>query len=358
MILGRWLRANKTDPCPVCRRTSWCARTADGTVAACRRVEVGAWRSKIDRAGCPVYLHRLADGRLQAASLPRIPSRHPQRAAPDVLHAVYGDLLASLNLSRHHRDALRSRGLNDVEIDRRFYRTLPSLGRSRVVHTLHDRFGDRVLGVPGVVAREGDGRRYLTIAGPAGLLVPCRDLTGQVVAIKVRRDDPVGDRPKYVYLSSRRDGGPGPGAPVHVPLGISPGCHTVRVTEGEPKADATFALSGLPTISVPGVSTWRPALPVLRRLGACVVRLAFDADANHNPHVASALAACARAVTAAGFRLELEVWDIGDGKGIDDLLTTGSVPSVLTGRAAMAALQCRQAARLRFEFVVEGRARP
>src|SRR5262249_16815329 len=114
-ILVGWHHVSKGGPCGICGKCDWCALTNDGTLAACRRVELGAWKTKIARGGCPVYLHRLTDGPRQVAPVLPAPSRHPQRARPDVLHTVYGDLLASLNLSRQHRDALRRRGLSDEE---------------------------------------------------------------------------------------------------------------------------------------------------------------------------------------------------------------------------------------------------
>src|SRR5262249_50644407 len=154
------------------------------------------------------------------------------------------------------------RGLADVEIDRRGYRTLPGRGRPRIVGDLRGRFGEAVLRVPGFITREHDGRRYLTLAGPAGLLVPVRDAAGRVVALLVRRDKD-GDGSRYVYVSSARDGGPGPGAPAHVPLGVRVPAEVVRMTEGPIKADVAHALSGLPTIGCAGLS-WRPALDVLR----------------------------------------------------------------------------------------------
>src|SRR5262249_50824438 len=158
----------------------------------------------------------------------------------------------------------RGRGLPDPEIDRRDYRTLPAQGRARIVRELRERFGDAVLRVPGIVTRERDGRRYLTLAGPAGLVIPVRDAAGRVAALLVRRQ---ADGPgKYMWLSSRKDGGPGPGAPAHVPIGAAGPAEVVRVTEGALKADVAHALSGVPTIGLPGVSTWRPALPILRDL--------------------------------------------------------------------------------------------
>jgi hypothetical protein len=337
---GKWRRVTRANPCPVCTAPDWCSISADGALAACRRVESGCWRSKTDRNGTPVYLHRLAD----SGGRPPPPSRPPAgpafgRADPDTLHRAYSALLALLHLSRPHRDALRRRGLSDEEIDRRGYRTLPVRGRARLARDLREHLGDALLSVPGFVAKQGEGGRpYLTIAGAAGLLVPVRDPAGRVVALLVRRDDAGDGRGKYLYLSSARHGGPGPGAPPHVPLGIQAPAETARITEGPLKADVAAALSGLPTVGAAGLA-WRPALDVLQALGCKTARLAFDADALDNAHVARALAECCEAAAALGLAVELERWARADGKGIDDLLAAGKAPELLTGEAALAAVR-------------------
>jgi hypothetical protein len=74
------------------------------------------------------------------------------------------------------------------------------------------------------------------------------------------------------------------------------------------------------------------------------VRLAFDADALDNAHVARGLADCCEAATAAGLAVELERWNRADGKGIDDLLAAGKVPELLAGGAALAAVREGQTA--------------
>jgi hypothetical protein len=66
--------------------------------------------------------------------------------------------------------------------------------------------------------------------------VPCRDKAGRIAAVKVRSDNP-GDGLRYSYLSSAKYSGPGPGAPIHVPLGVQAPAERVRLTEGELKAD-------------------------------------------------------------------------------------------------------------------------
>jgi hypothetical protein len=305
-------------------------------LAACRRIEVGCWKSKTDKAGAPVYLHQLGGTNWPQAALLPTTGAVPDRAGPDTLHAVYGALLAALPLSAAHRDNLRGRGLPDVEIDSRAYATLPIRGRARIASDLRHRFADAVLRVPGIVAREREGRRYLSIAGAAGLVVPVRDPAGRIVALLVRRDAG-GDGPRYSYLSSRNSGGPGPGAPVHFPKGTGSHADLVRVTEGALKADVAHALTGLPTLGLPGIGAWRPVLPLLRALDIRAVRLALDADAADKAAVARALTALAQALSGAGLAVELERWPAPH-KGIDDALAAGSAVEVLAGDAACRAI--------------------
>ena len=78
---------------------------------------------------------------------------------------------------------------------------------------------------------------------------------------------------------------------MHVPLGTPATAELVRLSEGELKSDVVQALTGLPTISAPGVGNWKPALAVLKEMSAKTVRLAFDADAFDKPSVARPLAA-------------------------------------------------------------------
>jgi hypothetical protein len=258
------------------------------------------------------------------------------------VHAVYSALLACLTLSSAHRADLRRRGLTDAEIDRLGYRTLPVQRRAPRARDLRERFGDKVLRVPGIITRERDGKRNFTLAGKAGMLIPVRNVQGRIVALKIR-DESDG---RYSYLSSTKYGGPGPGAPVHVPLGIQVPTKTGRWTEGELKADIAFAKTGLPTISAPGVSNGRLSLPVMKALGWQTVRLAIDGDARDNPTVARALDGFTDALADGGFAIELERWP-AEYKGIDDALAAGAPIEVLAGDDARHAIA---------EIVAEGTA--
>lgn len=334
-----WVRVDASNPCPVCNKGDWCRVTADGALAGCMRVETGCFKSKEGQDGSRVFLHRLTNGPRHRADAKRPPVAAVKRAEPERLHAVYSALLGCLTLSEGHRKALRDRGLPEEAIERGGYRTLPKQGRSRIVRNLHERLGDDLLRVPGFVVKEGRSESYVTLCGPVGLIVPCRDQSGRIVALKVRGDDPGEVRPRYVYCSSAGHGGPGPGAPVHCPTGTPEAAEVVRLTEGELKADIILALTELPTLSIPGAGNWRPALPVLKALGCKTVRLAFDADANHKPEVARPLLDCAETLATEGYAVEIERWDEADGKGLDDLLVAGKKPRLATGDAALSAVR-------------------
>jgi hypothetical protein len=221
---------------------------------------------------------------------------------------------------------LWQRGLVDSEIHRRQYGTLPLKGRAALAKRMVDWWGADVCAqVPGFYIAEQDGRRWWSLAGATGLLIPVRNRDDRIVALKVRADVP-GCGPKYTTISSAKHGGPSPGAQVHVPLCGGVCGTTIRLSEGELKSDIATVLSGILTMSIPGVAMWRKVLPVLQSFQAPQVLLAFDADWRTNPHVAHALGQAAFALVKAGYAVQVEDWDPGLGKGIDNLLAAGHTP--------------------------------
>ena len=265
-------------------------------------------------------------------------------ATPAILDRVYRELLAALPLLPSHCQALRHRGLADVEILRRRYRTLPIAGRAALAKRLVAQIGaDLCAQVPGFYRAKGNGQCWWSLAGAAGLIIPVRDLDGHIVALKVRADNP-GEGPKYSTISAAKHDGPSPGAPVHVPMHHGVCGDTVRLTEGELKADIATVLSDTLTIALPGVAMWRKALRVLQNLQPSRVLLAFDADWRTNPHVAQALGQAAFALVALGYTVEVEAWELALGKGIDDVLAAGHKPT-------------RQSVALAFGASVRGHAR-
>lgn len=341
MGFGGWRNATREDPCPICGKPDWCSVSEGGSTVICRRKDNGSGTYKVDKAGVGYWYYRLDDrpapslGRLHDTHSAGENGREVEPADATRRDLVYTRLLAKLTLSEKHKDNLCSRGLKDEEIARGGYRSLPPNGREEVARTLIEDLGVEVVGrVPGFREKK-DGSWAL--AGAAGLVIPVRDLEKRIVALKVRADRE-GNGPRYSYISSRGYGGPGPGAPVHVPLADGIDRSAVRITEGELKADIATALSGMLTISVPGVSSWREALPVLRKLRARKIHLAFDADASTKKVVARAASEAFRALEKEGFEVVLESWSPEHGKGIDDLLCADHSPTLLAGNEARTAI--------------------
>ncbi|HEY1379823.1 MAG TPA: AAA family ATPase [Gemmataceae bacterium] len=332
--------ATAARPCPVCDGKDGCSEKSDGLILCRRRQgQQPGFRCLGPAKGDPAWTcyrregdpgpDRSANGRSV-----------PIQAEPDVLNAVYGDVLRQLNITTKHSIALQERGLK-ANVMGRGYRSLPHAGLPRyIVDGLRKQFGDKkLLRVPGfawVDPPRGRGRRSFRFFSSPGLLIPVRDVQGRIVALKVRRDCATSN--KYLYVSSAKYDGPGPGAPPHVPLGLGPKQALVRLTEGELKADIATELSGVPTIASPGMN-WQTCLPVLKAMDAETVRLAYDADAATNPNVGKKVAECFDGLRAAGYEVEFERWAAAYGKGIDDVLSSGHQTEVLSGDDAAAAVR-------------------
>ncbi len=353
-ITSKWNEVTRFNPCKICGRPDWCSTSSDGIWAVCRRVDTGEGLHRIDKSGGDYWLYRmggadsetsndlLEDGYLEIV---QHGPPEPARADPNILNDVYQALLQALPLSPEHREALNKRGLNDEEIKFRGYKSLAGPGRSKLAKNLVNKFGaDVCKKVPGFFIKQGERKAYWTLAGSSGIVIPLRDVHGRIVALKVRADKP-GNGPKYSYItSSGRMGavqdGPSPMPTVHLPVHKSSSHQKnvrVRLTEGELKADIATVLSNILTISIPGVSTWRPALSVLRELAPEKVLLAFDVDAHQNYNVARALQNTTIALQTEGFDVELETWPETWGKGIDDVLASGFTPIIISGREQVSA---------------------
>jgi hypothetical protein len=322
-----WKRSTRARRCPVCGHDSWCTVMDDGSVAVCMRDSSGIERT--DRAGGTYWIHVLDPSIPREIVGPDVPVGI-ERASVDVLDTAYRSLLAELRLNEDHANGLRKRGLDDAWIRRRMYRSLGVEGRSAVARAVVARVGEScAAGVPGLYVAQQDGRTWWSLAGSAGMLIPVLDTDGRIVAIKIRSDGEDGS--KYTYLSSGHRGGATALLAVHVPsFSDSREYSDVRVTEGELKADVATALSDVPTLSIPGVGSWRAAIPVLHAFGPKRVLLAFDADHRTKPEVGAACAALARECVREGFSIAFERWDARRGKGIDDVLASGAASAIRT----------------------------
>jgi hypothetical protein len=334
-----WKEVSAAHPCPKCSHNGWCRVSEDRDWCCCRRLNDGTGKEKTDKSGGTYWLYRLTprpEGERWAEPRYSIAYGKGELADAATRHKVYSRFLDGLPLSRRHAKDLEDRGLKGG-LKAAGYRTLGK-GRAKATYSLVKAgLEEHLPHVPGFFVQEKDGRRWWTMAGISGLLIPVRDAQGRMVSLLTRAD---GDTPggKYRFASSKRRNGPGPGAPVHVPP-FQGDKTTVRVTEGALKADIATRLSGMLTIGMPGVGSWKKATRVLRELEAKTVRVAYDADCCTKRPVGEALLHLVRHLQSRGFTIELEVWDLAEGKGIDDLLVSGKTPDVITGEAVLTAAE-------------------
>ncbi len=239
---------------------------------------------------------------------------------------VYRHLLASSPIHIEDRHDLERRGLTDEAIDLAGYGTLDSKTAANVTKVVlqETRCSESALvRVPGFVTKQGT----VTLAswlGP-GILIPCRNAEGQIQSLKVRRRTPRSNAHRYAYFSGGSRNKQRCSSLCHVPCRIPSGSETVRVTEGELKADVTNLLTSTPTIGVPGINQWNKALPVLAHLQPRRVLIAFDApeylvaSKPTGKHAADFF----RELIRIGYEVAIETWPASAGKGIDDVTVEG-----------------------------------
>ena len=136
--------------------------------------------------------------------------------------------------------------------------------------------------------------------------------------------------------TSSSAGGKGSGSKVHTPYFHNLKTDRIRITEGELKADLATSISGTPTLSIPGVGSWKLILPELDQYNPKEVLVALDADYQTNPHVALALFRLVRALKSKEIEVKIEdfILDPSKGiKGIDDALAANASISLIEGDA-------------------------
>ena len=340
-----WHDVTSDSPCLICNKPDWCTTNSDRSVALCRRNPDSAFtpgwdltKNKTDRNDHP-YGCWEHEPDVDADAAP--PKSHVvvKIAPAKIRHKVYCKLLEKLPLTKTARDQLYQRGLVKNERKGRSYGHLGA-ERDKAVQAVIDAGLERHLpSVPGFYRTENEEWSF---AGPRGILIPVRNLAGQITALKIRADKPL-DGKKYIYASSKKRGGPSPGSPVHVPLHAAGPVKTIRITEGEIKADIATAKSGILTLGLPGVASFAKAELILRELSPEQVRISFDADYRTNTIVAEARIAAIKKFREM-YEVVVEHWPEEWGKGVDDVLAAGRKPRLLT-KAAVEKLARRHSAR-------------
>lgn len=200
------------------------------------------------------------------------PSDLPPAADISQLDTIYKDLLDHLTLSLEHEKWLSKRKLSPQWANAIGYRSSVE-DTSKLQEYFRKTYREHLSFVPGFLA---DGRILLRY--PA-ILIPCREISGKIVAIKQRLLDEKKGRMRL--LSSSSHGGPKAINCCHVPFGVGfSRWDSLWVTEGERKADYNYFIKERPTIAVPGVAAWRQAISVIGRVAKpkATVILALDQD--------------------------------------------------------------------------------
>ncbi|MFD1609775.1 DUF3854 domain-containing protein [Oceanobacillus luteolus] len=159
---------------------------------------------------------------------------------------------------------------------------------------------------------------------------------------------------RYYWLSSanKKNGtGAGSPSPVHVAVpsrtlknwqsGQSLYRKKIWLTEGALKADIAvdmlqrsftqeqLAKHGDTFAAIPGVNAWQTVIPIFEDMGVEEINLAFDRDFTSNEYVMSSLKEFLVTTKQKGYHVNMVSWGKDDGKGIDDLLLTGSkIPKI------------------------------
>ena len=121
------------------------------------------------------------------------------------------------------------------------------MGHTAIAKQLQDQ-GCYLAGVPGFFRTE-DGNWALT-GLPRGILIPVRNVCGQIQGLQLRKDNSVKRKFRWVSSMGEKDGC---GAECWTHL-AGPATETLILTEGPMKADVIHALTGFSVLAVPGVN--------------------------------------------------------------------------------------------------------
>lgn len=243
-------------------------------------------------------------------------------ASAEVRDNTYSNLLSLLTLCPTHQSALKERGLKSEEMERLCYRTTPTTRLKRIVTELLER-GCILDGVPGFYCQKDSGQWVLDIRG-SGIMLPDRNLLGQIEAIQVRLDKVYNQ--KFYNLTSvdQYYGTQSKCCPHYV--GVHEGDEVVCLTEGVMKSDLAYSFAqGSPyecgfvgLTGIPSYSQYERALEELDSIGVKRINVMVDSDYQVKEEVRKARDRYIEMGAAAGFEMAPITWTQKQ-KGVDDL---------------------------------------
>src|SRR5262245_29235927 len=210
---GNWPEVTNSNPCPICTKDHRCKVAPDGNAVCCFRLQQAPtdWQVSKQHAEGATFVREggaLASSRRKSAKQKSAPLEMP-RLSSERIHEAYSLLIEKLVLFPWHGSRMLDRGMSVGEIERREYRSMQPRrsGRVRISSDLADELGSDFEAVPGFGFNDGKPVLY----GAKGMLIPVRNVHGQIVAIIIRSDND--EKNKYTLLSSRKYGGNSPGSP-------------------------------------------------------------------------------------------------------------------------------------------------
>lgn len=255
----------------------------------------------------------------------------------EVLDRTYRKLLEKLTLSPKNKEDLLSRGFSEDEIQSLGYVTYPKKDPDNITKEYFDlpkqllNESCTLKGVPGFFRTKNKGVWSLC-ARKGGILVPYRDFYNRIQGFQLRknneeleRDEETGECEfKYSWIASGglKDGCKA-SAKMHYAVDFKwfpeERCfkpdikgNKIMLTEGAMKGDLAHAISGIPIICVPGVSSAQEALleniPLLKSIGIDTIVIAYDMDRVMNLNVARALRAMKELIESQGMNCLQTSW--------------------------------------------------
>lgn len=245
------------------------------------------------------------------------------------IHQTLSLLFGMLSLTDAHHRHLQSekRGLNEEQIERLGYKSIPPpyLCRSLTKRLIAQ--GCTVQGVPGFYLGDDGEWTVKFYKRTSGILIPSRGVDGLIRGAQILLDTPIRDEndlpgkagTKYLWLSSStKNMGVTSGSPVHF-VG-DPFARTVYVTEGLLKADIAHCLMNRSFVAIAGannVSQLDPLFGLLAQNGTELVVEAHDMDKYRNDMISKGASSIYLMARRHGMDSRRLTWN-PNYKGIDD----------------------------------------
>lgn len=351
MSPARVQRYTKARPCPVCNGYQTLAQgrgercygfsSDDGLIAFCTRPEhagnaphsagANAWRHQL-RGECGCGLTHGFTG--YTAPEPKRSSDREELPplSADALDMVYRRYLQLLPLRTEHADFYRARSTGiDLEVAQAHgYGSLPKGYKDArcVIDALLLDFGrDVLLRVPGFWARRDRDQiinTHIAKAGDDAAVIPARDEQGRIIGMI--RHTTSGDGAKYRTFQN----GGGAFYTVAGDDWQEGEYRRLWAVEGIHKAHVAAAQGLGRVMGLPGANLADAHALALESMAPDVAIETLDADKLTNPNIQNARKRMVQKLADVAPEVRSAVWDVQDGKGIDDLLANGGRPRLRT----------------------------